>query len=122
MPSEDGARRYFHRLKAVLPVLSLVFFLVHLSPGTADAAALPGWRAEWPNTDFSRNTVPLREIESGGVPKDGIASIDRPRFTGLQAPAASAASEAPYPLDSGEEEPVIAFEHAGDARAYPGVS
>ena len=85
MPSEDGARRCFHPLKVVLSVLSLVLFLLPLSPSTADAAALAGWVAEWPNTDFSRNTVPLREIESGGVPKDGIASIDRPRFTGLQA-------------------------------------
>ena len=116
MPSEDGARRCFHPLKVVLSVLSLVLFLAPLSPSTADAAALAGWGAEWPNTDFSRHTVPLREIESGGVPKDGISSIDQPRFTGLQALAASAA---PYPLDLGEEEPVIAFEHAGDARAYP---
>lgn len=38
------------------------------------------WRAEWPRTDFSRHTVPLEEIKSGGPPKDGIPSIDAPRF------------------------------------------
>ncbi len=32
---------------------------------------------EWPKTDFSKRTVDLSEIESGGPPKDGIPAIDR---------------------------------------------
>ena len=42
------------------------------------AAQLPdslGWR-----TDFSKASVALDEIRSGGPPKDGIPPIDRPRF------------------------------------------
>jgi hypothetical protein len=63
-----------------------------------------GWR-----TDFSKHSVPLHEIRSGGPPKDGIPAIDRPRFVGVRA--------ADEWLDA--REPVILFEHEGDARAYP---
>ncbi len=63
-----------------------------------------GWR-----TDFSRHTVPFSEILSGGVPRDGIPPIDDPKFTTTEAASAWI----------GEQEPVIAFELNGDARAYP---
>ena len=60
-------------------------------------------------TDFSRHTVPYSEVMSGGVPRDGIPPVDDPRFT--------------TPENAGEwvadNEPVIAFELNGDARAYP---
>ena len=60
-------------------------------------------------TDFSRHTVPYSEIMSGGPPRDGIPPLDDPSFT--------------TPEDAskwlGDEEPVIAFELNGDARAYP---
>lgn len=72
------------------------------------AGALP-FAGEWPRTDFSKRTVALDEIDSGGPPKDGIPAIDRPRFI---TPA-----EAGRWLDP--REPVIVFEHGGDARAYP---
>ena len=38
---------------------------------------------QWPNTDFSLATVPLEEIQSGGVPKDGIPAINNPTFLSL---------------------------------------
>lgn len=63
-----------------------------------------GWR-----TDFSRHTVPFSEILSGGVPRDGIPPIDNPKFTTTKAASAWI----------GEQEPVIAFQLNGDARAYP---
>jgi hypothetical protein len=63
-----------------------------------------GWR-----TNFSRSRVPLPEIESGGPPRDGIPPIDQPKFVS--------------PAEAGgwlkDQEPVIAFELNGDARAYP---
>ena len=62
----------------------------------------------WPRTDFTRHSVPLSEIISGGPPPDGIPSIDRPKFL---APA-----EADWLQD---REPVIALELGGEARAYP---
>ncbi|MEO8717678.1 MAG: DUF3179 domain-containing protein [Burkholderiales bacterium] len=66
-------------------------------------------RSEWPRTDFSRRTVELAEIMSGGPPKDGIPAIDRPRFV-----AAPAARDWLRPA-----EPVIVLRVAGEARAYP---
>lgn len=62
----------------------------------------------WPATDFSRAAIDLREIVSGGPPRDGIPAIDTPRF----APAARADHLAP-------NEPVIALHLEGQARAYP---
>ena len=79
-----------------------------LAVGTA-AADPAFWRLEWPDTDFSRHAVPLDEIVSGGVPKDGIPPIDDPRF----APAGEVAR-----LYSGTE-PVITVVIGGVGRAYP---
>ncbi len=63
-----------------------------------------GWK-----TDFSRHSVPLDEIMSGGPPKDGIPPIDHPAFVPVRG------------ADEwiGDREPVIVFEHDGDVRAYP---
>lgn len=66
------------------------------------------WYYEWPRTDFSRHSVGLDEIVSGGPPKDGIPPIDEPVF--VQADAARH-------LDP--REPVIGLIINGDARAYP---
>ena len=83
-------------------------------PGTAvhNAIAAPtgvpfdtsGWK-----TDFSRHSVPLTEIMSGGPPKDGIPAIDKPEFVSV--------SSADKWLEP--KEPVILFERDGEARAYP---
>jgi hypothetical protein len=66
--------------------------------------AREGWR-----TDFSRQSVPLSEFQSGGPPKDGIPAIDEPRFVGV---------------DTAEEwlgpkEPIIEVTVNGETRAYP---
>jgi hypothetical protein len=66
-------------------------------------------RAEWPKTDFSKRTVELSEIESGGPPKDGIPAIDRPRFVGARAARAWL----------GAREPVIVLRLGREAKAYP---
>ncbi len=63
-----------------------------------------GWR-----TDFSKHSVPLDEILSGGPPKDGIPAIDRPRFVSV--------AEANEWI--GDREPVVVFEHNGVVRGYP---
>ena len=76
---------------------------------TSVAAANPDfWRQEWPNTDFSRTSVPnWVEILSGGPPKDGIPSIDAPQFQRVKDKSLPG------------KEPVIAVEIDGQARAYP---
>ncbi|MCZ6915601.1 MAG: DUF3179 domain-containing protein [Gemmatimonadetes bacterium] len=60
-------------------------------------------------TDFSKHTVPFEEIVSGGPPKDGIPSIDRPRFTNVR--------EADRWLS--DRDPVVLVALHGIARAYP---
>ena len=48
------------------------------TPGLAYAYGKTGpfWEAEWPDTDFTKSSVPFSEIFSGGVPKDGIPALD----------------------------------------------
>ncbi|MEX2643353.1 MAG: DUF3179 domain-containing (seleno)protein, partial [Acetobacterales bacterium] len=50
--------------------------VVAVFSAAAAAAAPDRWAAEWSSTDFSRHSVDLSEIRSGGPPKDGIPSID----------------------------------------------
>jgi hypothetical protein len=64
--------------------------------------------SEW-KTNFKKHSVDLKQIISGGPPKDGIPAIDRPRFDTV-----AAAGTWLKPL-----EPVIAFQRGGEARAYP---
>lgn len=83
--------------------------------GIETAAAGPdAWRREWPHTDFSKHTIPLGEIKSGGPPKDGISSIDAPRFERLVNGKASG-----WAATIGDAEPVISLALDDDARAYP---
>jgi len=74
------------------------------------AAASPAERFEkaWPDTDFSQTTVDLSEVMSGGPPRDGIPSIDDPKFR----PAGEITS-------IGAKEPVIRVQVGGETRAYP---
>ena len=65
--------------------------------------------AEWPVTDFTNASIEFSEIMSGGPPKDGIPSIDDPKFINN--------AEAAEWL--GENEPVIALAIGDSARAYP---
>lgn len=73
--------------------------------GTGDAdARFPGWR-----TNTAKRSVELDEINSGGPPKDGIPAIDRPVFVSVE--------DARRWLR--DNEPMIALEVGGEARAYP---
>ncbi len=63
-----------------------------------------GWK-----TDFSKHSVPLDEISSGGPGKDGIPSIDEPLFITPEEAT----------LDVGDHEPVVAVDINGEAKAYP---
>ena len=77
---------------------------VEFLPAEQPPFSTNGW-----DTDFSQRTVEWDEILSGGPPKDGIPSVDEPTFESVDA-----ASERLSPQD-----PVIVYEHNGDARAYP---
>lgn len=61
--------------------------------------------ADW---DFSRHSIPLEEIQSGGPPKDGIPALIAPKYV----PAA----KADFML---ADEQVLGVFLDGVARAYP---
>jgi len=65
--------------------------------------------SEWPNTDPSKTSIDISEIMSGGPPKDGIPSIDKPEFIDQ--------ASAEEWLDP--REPVVSVAIDGQARAYP---
>ncbi len=82
--------------------------------GALRAAALEGIPEElleqaWPRTNFANATVDLAELRWGGVRKDGIRSIDAPRFVSV-----AQAKDAIAP-----REPVIGLSLNGELRAYP---
>lgn len=92
--------------RTVAAISAGVLVLIVSTTGQANPAF---WKLEWPNTDFSKSSVPFEEIFSGGVPKDGIPPIDRPKF----APIADVDR-----LYKGTE-PVISVSINGAAKAYP---
>ena len=67
-----------------------------------------GCREDFPLLDTTKTTVDLLDI-IGLLPPDAIPSIDAPNFDTVEAAGAWLQAQ----------EPVIAFEHNGDARAYP---
>ncbi len=71
--------------------------------GTKPAATNPG---EIQTTNGIRHIIPLDEIKSGGPPKDGIPSIDNPKFV----------IDAEFVSD---DELVIGLRLNGETRAYP---
>jgi len=83
--------------------------------GTQEASAddLKVSTAGW-TTDFTRHSVPLSEIRTGGPPRDGIPPIDNPRYVSL--------ADADAWLAASEPVIAVAIERADSsivARAYP---
>jgi hypothetical protein len=66
------------------------------------------WKMSWPKTDFSKHSADFDDIMSGGPPKDGIPSIDDPKFVSLAQINGMV-----------ESEPVIGLKIGGEAKAYP---
>ncbi|MBT3359888.1 MAG: DUF3179 domain-containing protein [Rhodospirillales bacterium] len=66
------------------------------------------WKRIWPNTDFEKHSVDYDTILWGGVPKDGIRSIENPKFF----PASQVTDLTPT-------DPVIGVIINGEAKAYP---
>ena len=85
--------------------------MLSAAPVSAQGLSAPVdyWRRFWPKTDFTKHSVPLNEIKSGGPPKDGIPPIDNPRFVSVEEAAKWVYAK----------EPVMVFSHNGDVRAYP---
>lgn len=89
----------------------IVFLLLVLfwTSGFVQSASVALDKRQWSKTDFSKTTIDLDEIMSGGPPKDGIPAIDDPRFVSIK--------DAANWL--GDHEPVIVLEMGNEVRAYP---
>ncbi len=100
------------KLKQIPFALTIGFVFVislFLADMSAFSASYPNsWDSDWPKTDFTRHSVDLSEILSGGPSKDGIPAIDDPTFLSI--------SEI---RDLEPKEPVVALHVNGEARAYP---
>jgi len=97
---------------AVLRQVAGLLTAAALAAAGSTALADPSmWKRQWPRTDFSRHSVDLGEIMSGGPGKDGIPAIDKPRFL--------ATREMVRKKWVGETEPVIGIAVGGEMRAYP---
>ncbi len=86
-------------------LMLIILVMVVLSVHTAEVVSTK----EFPKTDFTKHTVPLSEIYSGGPPRDGIKPIDKPTFV--------SAIDARDFLD--EREPVIVVNVSNQTKAYP---
>lgn len=91
------------KLRWLIVALTLV-----VSAGGVALAFPEHRRVEWPGTDFSKSSISLDEIMSGGPPRDGIPPIDNPVFLPV--------SEVSGLTDT---EPVVGLIIGGEARAYP---
>jgi len=101
--------RVSRRRPAVGAMLAVGGFALALLFGPSKPLAGPeAWKWEWPNTDFAKSAVDLGEILSTRVRKDGIPSIDEPKFVSAHGA-----------VGIGPQEPVVALTVAGDMRAYP---
>ena len=95
------------RPRFLLGVILLV--LIAWTSACVPAVAQRPPRTEGWATDWSTRAVPMEELQSGGVPRDGIPALDAPRFVTVEA--------ARTWIDG--QEPVVALLVEGVARAYP---
>lgn len=87
----------------------LIFAALFVALASGASAQTARLTQGWPDTDFSKTTVDLSEIRSGGPGKDGIPAVDSPSFL-------KAADERRI----GDREPVLTVEINGQKpRAYP---
>ena len=78
-------------------------------PEVSSAPARPPFSTAGWKTDFSKYSISLKEITSGGPSKDGIPPVDDPTFQEVGA-------DIDWLQDN---EPVVALVLAGEAKAYP---
>ena len=90
--------------KAFVFCLILSFVIVNGVAAQRSSSLLTGWK-----TDTSKRSIELDELLSGGPPKDGIPSINKPKFVEI--------TNANTWLK--DQEPVILVAMGTEARAYP---
>jgi len=96
------------RFRSIIVVVAAIVAVP--TAGTAVGEVPSSWKREFPKADFTKHSVDLGEIFSGGPPRDGIPAIDKPAFTSVDAAARNGLAD---------REAVIAVAINGDVRAYP---
>jgi len=82
--------------------------------------AQPANAASWPNTDFTRHTVPYSEIIQGCPGRDCIPALDAPGAASVPSTRGGRATFAPVSTATYEAQlPVAYVEVAGVVRGYP---
>ena len=94
----------YPRIHAVLKALSLMLIL---AAGSANAQLRGLDGSAYNGFDVSNASVPVQAIQRGGPPKDGIPSIDKPKFV----PARNSRLR--------DDDRVLGVALQGTARAYP---
>jgi len=89
--------------QTMIAAVALIAWTTTMATASPEVWKRQGWK-----TDFTKHSIEWREVLSGGPPRDGIPSIDHPKF------AAAAGLRG-----INDNEPVIGLEIDGDARAYP---
>jgi len=104
--------QYFNKATGLLALALVSLTIAFSMPPEAsgdDTQELPrGWARDWSNTDFSRTSIRLGEIRSGGVPRDRIPAINEPAYTHVS-----------LITKITDTEPVISVFLGGEKRAYP---
>jgi len=95
-------------MKTVTGLIAALFLAAFATLSLASEEADRFVRMGWAKTDFSKLTIPLSEVMSGGPPRDGIPPIDNPQFQPASTDKTLSARD-----------PVVSIEINGDARAYP---
>ena len=94
-------------------LLSLSFYAPSFFVAVSFADSVPSsWKREFPKTDFTKRSISMDSVMSGGPPRDAIAPIDAPRILPVD-------SSAPEVLAIKAREPVLSLALNGEARTYP---
>jgi len=91
-----------------ITVLLLTFLASNFAMGQDDLDVFKKNSPDW-KTDFSIHSIDFSEVMGGGPPRDGIPSIDKPKFVSIK--------EAKKWL--GFENPVVSLKINGVTKAYP---
>lgn len=95
-------------MKLALPLSIIAAGILMISPAGASGESARSLQAEFPKLDPTNSVIDLREIQSGGVPRDAIPAIMSPAFV----PARDI-------TDLGDDEPVIFLAGSCGAFAFP---
>lgn len=96
--------RRFERYTRLVTAMLMTMAVLTARAGAQGIEGREGWKTDW-----SKRSIDLDELLSGGPPKDGIPSINHPVFVSINEASRWLAAQ----------EPVIALAIEGVARAYP---